>query len=74
MDCFLVLPFCHLDILTQLSLAEVEILMFCLNLEVTFSSGFVIRTNESLQCNLFYFLFMEFDLNFSTDKDDVLTG
>lgn len=48
--------------------------MFCLNLEVTFSSSFVIRTNELLQCNLFYFLFMEFDLNFSTDKDDVLTG
>lgn len=48
--------------------------MFCLYLEVTFSSGFVIRMNELLQCNLFYFLFKEFDLNFSTDKDDVLTG
>lgn len=73
-DCLLVLPFCHLASLTQLSLAEVEILMFCLNLEVIFSSAFIIRTNELLQCNLFYFLLMEFDLNFSTDEDDVLTG
>lgn len=73
-DCLLVLPFCHLASWTWLSLAEIEILMFCLYLEVTFSSGFVIRMNELLQCNLFYFLFKEFDLNFSTDKDDVLTG
>lgn len=74
MDCLLILPFCHLANLTRLSLAKGEILMFCLNLEVTFSSGFVIRPNELLQCNLFYFLFMEFDLNFSTDEEDVLTG
>lgn len=73
-DCLLILPFCHLANLTRLSLAKGEILMFCLNLEVTFSSGFVIRPNELLQCNLFYFLFMEFDLNFSTDEEDVLTG
>lgn len=74
MDCLLVLPFCHLASLTRLSLVEVEILMYCLNLEVTFSPGFVSRTNESLQCDLFYSLFMEFDLNFSTDEGDVLTG
>lgn len=43
--CLLVLSFCHLATLAQLSLAEVETLMFCLNLEMTFSSGFVIRTN-----------------------------
>lgn len=69
----LALPSCHLVSLTQLSLAEAEILIYCLNLEVTFSLGFVSRTNESLQCNLFCSLFKEFDLNFTNDKDDVLT-
>lgn len=73
-DGLLALPSCHLASLTQLSLAEAEILMYCLNLEVTFSPSFVSRTNESLQCNFFRSLFMEFDLNFRTDKDDVLTG
>lgn len=73
MDDLLALPSCHLVSLTQLSLAETEILMYCLNLEVTFSPGFVSRTNESLQCNLFCSFFMEFDLNFTNDKDDVLT-
>lgn len=39
-DHLLVLSFCHLASLTQLSLAEVKILMYCLNLEVTFSPRF----------------------------------
>lgn len=63
MDFLLVLPFCHLASLTRLSLVEVEILMYSLNLEVTFSPGFVSRTNESVQCNLFHSSLMEFDLN-----------